>query len=168
MARLAVVLASLALLGTGIVGVAALAPESLPPQLTAYMPAKQVQGMQTQLQTVADRLDRLAGDLEKVRQAQADQAAAIGSLSAAQQQAAERVPATQDDAAQQSALGELRQQLAELEKTVAGMRKTEGAALITGTAAPAKPPARRPARHSSPASAQTTQRATALPGSSAR
>ena len=168
MARLAVVLAALALLGMGAIGVAALAPESLPPQLSAYMPARQAQVTQTQLQAITDRLDGLTQELEKLHQAQTEQAAAIRSLSAAQQQAAGHITTAHDDATQQSAIVDLRQQLAELEKTVAGIRKTEGTAPITGTAAPAKPPARRPVRHSSPASAPPTQRAAAPPDSSAR
>jgi predicted nucleic acid-binding Zn-ribbon protein len=162
MARLTVVLASLALIGTGVVGVAAFAPESLPPQLSAYMSTRQARVTPEQLKTVTDRLDRLAGNLEKVQQAQTDQAAAISSLSEAQKQAAERITTamglatskSQDDATQQRAIGDLHQanatmqrQIAELQKAVAGMRRTVGAALTAPTAAPAKPSAQRPAQH---------------------
>ena len=161
MARLATVLASLALIGTGVVGVAAFAPEVLPPQLAAYVPARRHQVTPEQLRLVAERLDRLVWDVEKLRQAQTDQASALGSLATAQQQAAERIATamdlaagqSQNEATQQSAIGDLRQahavmqrQLGELQQEVAGMRRTVGAAFTTPTAAPPRPSAQRPAR----------------------
>jgi chromosome segregation ATPase len=161
MARSAVVLAVLALIGTGFVGVAALAPGSLPPEFSIYLPARQVQVVQKQLQITSDHLAGLAGDLEKIRQAQTSQAAAIYSLTTAQQQAAERIASamdlaaskSQDAATQQGAIGDLRQanatmqrQITELQKAVAGMRRAVATTLTSSTAAPAKPLAQQPAR----------------------
>src|ERR687883_1420378 len=106
MARLAVALSALSLLS-----VAALAG------LVTFSTVSRPQVTAEQLQSVTARLDRMATDLEAVRRAQSDQAAALDALTKEQERASGRIATAMDlaasksqaDADLQRGIGDLRQ-----------------------------------------------------------
>ena len=157
MARLALALASLSLLSVAaLAGIVTLsAPQS---QVTAE-----------QLQSVIARLDRMAIDLEAVRRAQSDQAAALDTLTKEQERASGRIATAMDlaasksqaDADQQRDIGDLRQasaamqrEIAELQQAVAALHQNAGATQ-TGSAAAGRPAQRRASNRARVPSAQS-------------
>lgn len=157
MARLALVLAALALLS-----VAALAGI-----VTLSAPRSQVTA--EQLQSVIARLDRMATDLEAVRRAQSDQAAVLDALTKEQERASGRIATATDlaasksqaDADLQRGIGDLRQasatmqrEIAELQQAVAALRQNAEATQI-GSAAARQPAQRRGQNRAKVPSAQS-------------
>ena len=158
MARLALALASLSLLS-----VAALAR-------VVTLSAPQPHVTAEQLQGVTARLDRMATDLEAVRRAQSDQAAALDTLTKEQERASGRIAAAMDlaasksqaDADLQRGIGDLRQasaamqrEIAELQQAMAALRQNAGATQ-TGSAAVRRPAQRRTSNRVKVPSAQST------------
>ena len=165
MARLALALASLSLLSVAaLAGVVTLsAPQ---PHVTAE-----------QLQGVTARLDRMATDLEAVRRAQSDQAAALDTLTKEQERASGRIATAMDlaasksqaDADLQRGIGDLRQasatmqrEITELQQAVAALRQN-AEATQTGSAAARQPAQSRVQNRAKVPSAQSAWETATIP-----
>jgi hypothetical protein len=118
MARLAAALAFLSLLVTVALAAVVVAPDRLPPQLSALAAGRQPRVTAEQMQSVIARLDRIGGELEKLRQVQQEQGKAIASANQASGQNAQL----------QQAIASVRQDVATLRQDVESLRAAPSSA----------------------------------------